>query len=115
VLDPVGFMQLIGSALERRLEASLLAETSASLVFDLYRSRLRLRFKRGELIEIDQTGDNVEADAGMTLKQATQLWLGWRGRQELEAWYPDFWTREHARQWIDVLFPEARACIYMPY
>ncbi len=115
VLGPVGFMQLIGSALERRLEASLLAESSVSLVFDLYRSRLYLGFKRGKLVEIDQTGDSVEADAGMTLKQATQLWLGWRGRKELEAWYPDFWSREHARQWIDVLFPEARACIYMPY
>jgi hypothetical protein len=51
----------------------------------------------------------------MSLKQATQLWLGWRGREAMEAWYPDFWTREHARHLLDVLFPKARAYIYMPY
>jgi hypothetical protein len=51
----------------------------------------------------------------MTLKQATQLWLGWRERKALEAWHPDFWTRETSRFLLDVLFPQTRAYIYVPY
>jgi hypothetical protein len=57
----------------------------------------------------------VEADVRATFKQATQLWLGWRGREALEEWYPDFWSRDGARHLLDVLFPETRAYIYTPY
>jgi hypothetical protein len=51
----------------------------------------------------------------MSLNQATQLWLGWRGREALEDWYPDFSTKEPSRLLLDVLFPKAWAYIYMPY
>lgn len=115
VLDPVGLMRAIGPALEARLAGSLLAGYSGSLVFNLYRSRLALRFEEGRLVEVSLPAGEVQADAGMGLKQATQLWLGWRDREALEEWYPDFWSRDAARHVLDVLFPRARAHIYMPY
>jgi GNAT superfamily N-acetyltransferase len=115
VLDPVGFMQAIGPALEARLAGSLLAGYSGSLVFNLYPSRLTLRFDAGRLVEVSAPTGEVEADAGLTLPGATQLWLGWRGREALEEWYPDFWSRQGARHLLDVLFPRARAYIYQPY
>jgi len=115
VFDVKGFMRAIGPALEARLEASLLAGYTGSLVFNLYRSRLALRFDTGKLVEVSESAGEVRADLGITLEQATQLWLGWRGREALEAWYPDFWTRAEARQLLDVLFPPMRAFIYIPY
>jgi predicted N-acetyltransferase YhbS len=118
VLDPVAFMWEIKPALETRLSGSLLAGYSGALVFNLYRSCLVLRFEEGRLVKASTLNDaavEVRADAGMQLKQATQLWLGWRGREALETWYPDFWTREGARHLLDVLFPEARAYVYTPY
>jgi predicted N-acetyltransferase YhbS len=115
VLDPVRYMRAIGPALEGRLARSVLAGHSGALVFDFYRSRLVLRFEVGRLVEAKSTLNEEPADARMSLKQATQLWLGWRGREALEAWHPDFWTREQARHLLDVLFPKARAYIYMPY
>jgi hypothetical protein len=115
VLDPVGCVQAIRPALERRLASSVLAGYSGALVFDFFRSRLVLRFELGRLVEADAISDEEQSDARMSLKQATQLWLGWRGREALEAWYPDFSTREQARHLLDVLFPKARAYIYMPY
>jgi predicted N-acetyltransferase YhbS len=116
VLDPVRFLRAIGPALEARLGASLLAGYTGVLRFMLYglRYRLSLRFENGLLAEV-LIGDEEEADARMMVKQATQLWLGWRGREALEHWYPDFHTQESARQLIDVLFPKSRAYIYMPY
>jgi GNAT superfamily N-acetyltransferase len=115
VLDPVGFMRAIGPALEERLARSPLAGYGGSLVFDLYRSRLALRFEAGKLAEVSTPLDDVQAHAGLRLKTATQLWLGWRGREALEAWYPDFWSQEAARPLLDVLFPQTRAYVYMVY
>jgi GNAT superfamily N-acetyltransferase len=115
VLDPAGFMRTVQPALEARLARSALAGYSGSLVFQLYRSRLALRFVDGALVEITAPESVEQADARMTLKQATQLWLGWRERKALEAWHPDFWTRETSRFLLDVLFPQTRAYIYVPY
>ncbi len=115
VLDPPGFIRAIGSALETRLASSLLAGHSGSLVFNLYRSRLALRFDGGRLVEVSVPAGEGQPDARVTSQQATQLWLGWRGREALEAWYPDFWSRDATRHLLDVLFPQARAYIYTPY
>jgi predicted N-acetyltransferase YhbS len=115
VLDPVGFMRAIGPALEARLAASELAGYDGSLVFDLYRSRLALRFERGKLVQVSAPGSEAQTHAGLRLKTATQLWLGWRGRQALQDWYPDFRSQETARPLLDVLFPQARAWVYTPY
>jgi hypothetical protein len=115
VLDPVGFMLAIKSVLEARLAESFLAGFDGSLLFDFYRSSLALSFRDGTLGKVIATTRGSSADARMRFKQATQLWLGWRGREALEAWYPDFWTREPACQLLDVLFPKARAYIHLPY
>lgn len=115
VLDTLSFMQAIRPALEARLSGSLLAEYSGALVFELYRSRLELRFEDGSLIDVTAPERLDDADARMSLNQATQLWLGWRGREALEDWYPDFSTKEPSRLLLDVLFPKAWAYIYMPY
>jgi GNAT superfamily N-acetyltransferase len=115
VLDPAGFMRTVQPALEARLARSALAGYSGSLVFQLYRARLALCFVDGALVEITAPESVEQADARMTLKQATQLWLGWRERKALEAWHPDFWTRETSRFLLDVLFPQTRAYIYVPY
>lgn len=115
VLDPVDFIWAIKPTLEARLAGSLLAGHSGALVFELYRSRLTLRFESGRLVEASVAPGEVQTDAGMTLKQATQLWLGWRSREALEEWYPDFWSRDAARHLLDVLFPQAQAYIYTPY
>jgi GNAT superfamily N-acetyltransferase len=118
VLDLAGFMRAVGSTLEARLAASVLDGYSGTLLFNLYRSRLALRFERGRLAEVDGTHSSRGGDrpgARMRQKQATQLWLGWRGREALEGWYPDFSTRAEARHLLDVLFPRARAYIYTAY
>ncbi len=115
VLDPVGFMRAIGPALQERLAGSEFAGYGGSLVFDLYRSRLALRFEAGKLVEVSAPLGDARANAGLRLKTATQLWLGWRGREALEAWYPDFWSQEAARPLLDTLFPQARAYVYMVY
>ena len=116
VLDPVCFMRAIGPALEERLAASLLAGYTGALVCVLYgqQKRLALCFQDGRLVDVTAS-DEKKSDVRMTAKQATQLWLGWRGREALEHWYPDFHTSRPARQLIDVLFPESQAYIYMPY
>jgi hypothetical protein len=115
VLDPVGFVRAIRPALEARLAGSPLSGYSGALVFQLYRTRLALRFDKGALVEITAPGTVEEADARMTLKQATQWWLGWRDRKTLEEWHPDFGTREASRYLLDVLFPQSRAYVYLPY
>jgi predicted N-acetyltransferase YhbS len=118
VLNPAAFLHEIKPALETRLDGSVLAGYSGALVFDLYRSCLALRFEAGELLQVNAVTDDahsVQADARMSLKQATQLWLGWRCRKAMERWYPDVWSRVEAQHLLDVLFPKAQAYIYMPY
>jgi predicted N-acetyltransferase YhbS len=118
VLEPVAFMWGIKPALETRLARSLWTDYSGALVFNLYRSWLVLRFEDGRLVEVSRlagAAGDLQADARMQLKQAAQLWLGWRGRDALERWYPDFRTRDGARHLLDVLFPQARAYIFIPY
>jgi predicted N-acetyltransferase YhbS len=115
VLDAVSFIEGIRPALEARLSGSLLADYSGTLAFDLYRSRLELSFEDGRLTAVKIPERVDDADARMSMSQATQLWLGWRGREALEDWYPDFSTKAPSRSLLDVLFPKARAYIYMPY
>ncbi len=115
LLDPAGFLRAVGPALEARLADSLLAGYTGSLTVDLYRSRLSLRFVGGELRQVGLPEGGRQADAGLTLDQATQLWLGWRDREALEGWHPDCWSRPEARHLLDVLFPPAQAHIYVPY
>jgi GNAT superfamily N-acetyltransferase/N-acetylglutamate synthase-like GNAT family acetyltransferase len=115
VLDPAAFMRAIAPALETRLAASVLAGYDGWLVFNLFRSRLALQFGDGELVYSGPAEEGAPTDVQASSKQATQLWLGWRGRPALEDWYPDFSVRESARLLVDVLFPRAAGYIYVPY
>jgi hypothetical protein len=115
VLDPAAFMRAIAPTLAERLAGSVLAGYDGWLVFNLFRSRLALQFGAGALVYAGPAEEGLPSDVQASRKQATQLWLGWRGRQALQDWYPDFNVREPARLLVDVLFPRTAGYIYVAY
>jgi predicted acetyltransferase len=114
VLDVVRFLQTVSPALEERLNGSVLRGHSGSMVIDLYRQRVELSFDAGR-VTIRPANVEAEEDVRLPPGVATQLWLGWKPMDALVDWHRDVWVRDEMRLLVDILFPPARAHIYLGY
>ncbi len=110
--DAARFLRHIAPALEKRLAASFLAGYNGDLRFDLYTETIELRFEQGHLAGVCSPGPQEDRRLHMPWWVAWQLWLGYRSRQELTAWYPDAHVEVPIQPLIDVLFPKRESWIY---
>jgi predicted acetyltransferase len=114
VLDPVRFLEVIAPVLEDRLASSLLRGIGEELIWNLYRDRVALRIEDGRVIPFVPEPE-AEADVSIPPLAATQLWLGWKSFAALDDWHKDVWVKDEKRLLLEVLFPPARAHIYLGY
>jgi predicted acetyltransferase len=107
VLDAVRFLLTIAPALERRLAQSAFAGLDDTIMLNLYREALVLRFRGGRLLSVSTTHDGEHADMSCPPAVAPMCWLGYRSVDEVVSWYPDASCRNRQRQrLLDALFPK---------
>ncbi len=116
VLDPVGFLQIIGPVLERRLAASAFSGTSGEIGFNLYRLKVGLVLD-SDGVRVRALDPDAETHASIPPFAATQLWLGWKSLGALDDWHKDVVAREESRPLLETLFPvlDGKVHIYLGY
>lgn len=114
ILDPRGFLKKLGPLFERRLENSEYKGLSKELRMNFWKYAISLRFEDGRLISVEEVPD-AKRILGMNPYASTQLFLGYRSREELEHMYPDFYFRKDHQGLIDVLFPRRPGYIHYSY
>ena len=114
ILDPRGFLEKLGPALEKRLEGSEFKGLSKELRMNFWKYAISLRFEDGKLVSVEEVSE-AKRILGMNPYASIQLFLGYRSREELEHMYPDFYFRKDHQQLIDVLFPRKPGYIHYCY
>jgi hypothetical protein len=115
VTDFDALLSALRPVLQRRLESSPLAGATTSVVIDLYRERVELQLAAGRLKSVGRAPSAARASIRLRSPQLTQLLLGYRSREELEAQQPDVRSAPADRMLLDVLFPRVDAFLYAPY
>lgn len=116
VPDLPGFVCHIAAELESRLVDSPLAGYSGELKVTFYRSGLRLVFKEGRLVEVENwqpTPHGHSGDAGFPELTFLQLVFGYRSLEELKYAFADCWTTgDHTSALLEALFPKRASTIW---
>lgn len=120
VPDPVRLLRQIAPVLERRLAESFLAGITRAVCFDLYREQVVLDLFEGKVTRVERdSAAEAETEGAMYLALPPNLLaplvLGWRGRAELAAAYPDVGIWGDAEPLADVLFPPMTAFLQTQY
>ena len=101
---------------ERRLAASGCAGLTESLLINLYREAVRLRFEKGKLSAVERAGfvdASMGADGGdlcIPPDAFVRLVLGYRALDRLADAWPDIVIRPGSRHVLDALFPAVTYC-----
>lgn len=114
LLDPRGFLEKLGPALEKRLAESEFKGLTKELRMNFWKYAISLEFKEGKLVSIKQVSE-AKRVLGMNPYASIQLFLGFRSREALEYAYPDFYIRGGNEGLIDVLFPRKPGYIHYCY
>lgn len=114
-LDLFGLIQKLQPALERRLEYSEYKGLTKELRFNFFKFAVKMDFKDGVITELEKYYGEEKRTLGMNPYAFIQLILGYKGREELEKAYPDFWVRDGLDSLIDVLFPRKPGYINYTY
>lgn len=116
VPDLPGFIQHISAELESRLEDSPLVGHSGDLKITFYRSGLRLEFKEGRIVTVEDwqpTPHGHSGDAGFPGLTFLQLIFGYRSLEELKYAFADCWTTgDHTSAILEALFPKQVSTIW---
>lgn len=108
VADLAAFLRAIAPALENRLAHSLLADFDGEIKINLYRGGLRLLFKRGQLLAVEnwqRPVDKTRLDASFPALVFLQLLFGYRSLPELRHAFPDVWVADQSELLLKTLFP----------
>jgi predicted N-acetyltransferase YhbS len=105
----------IKTLFEKRLASSTYCHLSEKLNFNFYRYTLEVTVEEGKITGINKLDNSVDRNILVNPQVFTQLFLGHRNREELEAFYPDFIIRSSHKQLIDVLFPKLPSHIHSAY
>ncbi len=108
VADLTSFIWHITPVLETRLENSLIPRHSGEIKINFYRDGLRLAFKDGKLVTIEnwQPDSKNEGDIAFPDQVFLQALFGHRSLDELKHAYADCrWNQDEARVLVNTLFP----------
>ncbi len=108
-------LRKLSPVLERRVAVSPFAGLTQTVLINLFREAVELRFEGGKLISVEGTEGLIENQINVPPMQFAPLVLGYWNRQELAAMYPDVWAEGGAKLLIDVLFPKMESFIYEAY
>jgi predicted acetyltransferase len=100
---------------EERLAASTYRNLSEKLNFNFRRYTVRMSVENGVITDTQRFETAERSPIGLNPLVFTQLLLGHRSREELEANYPDFIIQSTHKKLIDVLFPKLPSHIHMAY
>ncbi|GCE23415.1 GNAT family N-acetyltransferase [Dictyobacter kobayashii] len=106
IADLPRFIRHIAPALEKRLLNSPVEGFTGELKLDFYRGGLRLDFKEGRLVTVENwrsTVLNYNADGGFPPLVFFKALLGYRSLAELRQSYPDAWVNNEVL--FNTLFP----------
>lgn len=106
--DVPAFIRRIQPVLEARLADSNMAGFCGELKLDFYRGGLRMVLDAGKITAVEAWkpptyGDH--ADGGSPPLLFLHVLLSYRGVDEVDKLYPDFWVNNKARQLLRILFP----------
>lgn len=108
--DPARLLRQIAPVLEQRVQNSTYAGLNRSLILNLYRRGYELVFENGTITAVNEPGFCEDAyEVRIPPDCFTQLVLGHRNREELQAIYPDVGVSGNVQHLIDVLFPKMSA------
>ncbi len=114
ILDPQGFLEKLGSALEKRLLNSEYRGLTKELRLNFWKYKIMLSFKDGKL-ESAEYVDEAKRVFGLNPYASIQLFFGYRSREDLEYAYPDFYVRGGNDKLVDTLFPRRPGYIHYCY
>lgn len=115
IVDAASLLRKLAPVLERRVAASPFAGLTKTLVINLYREAVELRFEDGKLSQVQAVGFREWGDINLPPLLLAPLVLGYRSREELEHMYPDVGMRGEAKFLADVLFPRLDAFLFTIY
>ena len=115
VTDYAKLFQKIKPLLDKRLASSTYRHITEKISFNFYRYTVQLTIQDGAIIGAQRLETNEDRTIRANPMVFTQLLLGYRSREELQAIYPDFIIRPSRRNLIDVLFPKMPSYIHTEY
>lgn len=113
--DPPALLRRLAPVLDQRLAGGAFAGLSRTIVLDLYRSAIAMRFEQGRLLAVDGLPGGARGDIRLPPQLLAPLLFGWRTFDELAYIFPDASANGVARALADALFPRAEAFLYSPY
>jgi predicted N-acetyltransferase YhbS len=115
VVDAAALLRQIAPILERRLADSPFAKLTQAVSLNLYRGGVELDFVQGKLRAVSAVRNVERGEINVPPNLLAPLVLGWRSREELRAFYPDFGAYGSSGVLVDVLFPKMQAFIDTNY
>jgi hypothetical protein len=85
------------------------------LNLNLYRYTVQVTVENGLITSIQRFESNENRTMRFNPLVFTQLLLGYRSREELEAIYPDFRVQSSHMHLVDILFPKSQSYIHTAY
>jgi len=106
ITDHVKILLKMKTLLESRLATSMYRRLSEQLNLNLYRYTVQLTVENGMITHVQRLESNEDRTIRLNPLVFTQLLLGYRSREELEAIYPDFRVQNSHKHLVDILFPK---------
>jgi len=115
ITDYLRIFQKLKPLFEKRLASSAYCRTTETVNFNFYRFTVQMTVKDGVVTDVQRLESSEDRTIRFNPIVFTQLLLGHRSREELEAVYPDCIVRLSHRQLVDVLFPKLPSYIHTAY
>lgn len=112
--DLVALLRAIGPVLEQRLAASPFAGLSRTVQLCFYRDSVTLRFKTGQLVDVQPSGP-ARGEINFPPLTFIPVLFGHRTVEQMRLVYPDISVRGSVRPLFDTLFPPMASFIYPSY
>ena len=114
--NPARFLRHIAPVLEERVAESSYAGHNQPFIINLYRQAYELQFGEGRIIAVNELGFYEGTnDIRIPPAQFVPLVLGYKTREELQAFYPDVSTSGQSQYLVDVLFPKMKSFLHLIY
>jgi hypothetical protein len=115
LVDPAALLRTLAPVFSRRVAESPFAGLTGDFDLGLYRRTLRMRFRQGDLIAVEDVGFIGGGTVRLPPLQLVPLLLGYRTFEQLRQVYPDVGMAAGQQLLVDTLFPKLDSFIYTIY